>query len=221
MANEEYVPRPGGRFVSFADQPGGPPAAPYTWPQDTLRVPHGFGNMPLVNDLNANRSKREFWGASTQFLGVNPGTQLVQNVQLDKDGDFWCSGIAVQAIWTAAPSVNERVVTGIPGFLGIADLVTGYSLTPEYYDAGGVLIQGAPWSAFEVRPNFVTAGIPVAWIYPFGAGTRTDMIQPYCFLRGGAVRIGLTVPATPLVNQRPLNMYVSLVGWKEYAYAAA
>jgi hypothetical protein len=220
MTGEDYVPRPPGRFVTFAQQPGGPPPAPYTWPQDTLRVPSGFGAMPLVNNLNANRSRREFFGVSAQFLNMAPDTLRVQNIPLDKDGDFWLSGIAVQSIDPTAASPAQQIISGVIAFLGLADGVTGFSLTSEYYDSAGVLIQGVPWSAFESPQLITSAGSLTPFNLPYGGGTRTELIQPYCFLRGGAVRVSLRTPPVPVIYP-VLNLYLSLVGWKEYAYAAA
>lgn len=229
MSNEQYVARPGGRFVTFADQPGDPPA-PYTWPQDTLTVPNGFGSMPLVNNLNRDLNRREFFGMSARWPATPAGFTSVQtqNLQVPKDGDFWCSGINVVAIDPAAFALaDQSVLAGVIAYLMIEDAVTGYSLTQTPYldDDGAVgLVRGSPWGAFETR-NFVAAG-PNAnpFTIPFGGGTRTDMIQPYCFLRGGAIRLTLSYPgisgggggSTP----SPVDFYVSLVGWKEYAYAA-
>lgn len=224
MTSEEYNPRPNGRFVTFAAQPGGPPAAPYTWPQDTLRIPHGFGAMPLVNDLNANRSRREFFGMSANWNGPAFDTVNTQVLPVPKDGDFWCSAIAVQTIYPGAASPDQAPLSGVVAYLGIQDANTGYSLTPEFYDDSGQLIQGAPWASFETR-QFTLAASLSPFTYPFGGGTRTDILQPYCFLRGGGIRVVLRIPPNggqfPNFMPNPLNFYLSLVGWKEYAYAAA
>lgn len=232
MSNEQYVPRPNGRFVTFAEQPGDPPA-PYSWPQDTLNVPNGFGAMPLVNDLNRNLSQREYFGVSTSWMAVGFNSVSTTTIALPKDGDFWCSGINGVSIDPAAfATAGQSVLAGYIAYLMIEDMTTGYPLTQTPYlddqfggGAAGALINGSPWGAFETR-NFINAGPnPTPFTFPFGGGTRTDMIQPYCFLRGGAIRLTLSVPPQgggfPSDPPSPVDFHLSLIGWKEYAYAAA
>jgi hypothetical protein len=222
MTGEDYVPRPSGRFVRFADQPGGPPAAPYTWPQDTLRVPNGYGSLPLIDHLNANLAKREFFGVSAQWLQPATDSRNVINIPLPKDGDFWLDNICTISINDQGGS-GPTPQGGLVAYLQIEDGNNGYPLMSHYTDDNGALINGAPWGAFNARDveTFPTTSAGQA----FGAGTRTNMIQPYCFLRGGAIRITLTVPPLafpfpPFFVGQLYDWYVSLAGWKEYAYAA-
>jgi hypothetical protein len=226
MTGEDYVPRPNGRFVSFADQPGGPPPAPYTWPQDTLTVPTGFGALPLVDNLNANLARREFYGISAQWPQAAIGSVNVVNIPLPKDGDFWLDNIGTVTIFPAHGAILPAPQNGVVSYLQIEDANNGYPLMSSFVDDYGAFINGAPWGAFNAKeivllstPAIQSLGIP------FGAGTRTNMIQPYCFLRGGAIRITLTVPpqAFPFPTIFPgqlYDWYINLAGWKEYAYAA-
>lgn len=225
MSRLDYVPRPNGRFVSFAEQPGGPPTAPYTWPQDTLTVPHGFGALPLVDHLNANLARREFFGISAQWLQPAADTRNVINVPLPKDGDFWLDNICTTTILLVAPG-GPAPFSGVVAYLQIEDANNGYPLMSSYLDDNGVSINGAVWSAFNAKNSVALAGGNVV-AESFGAGARTRLIQPYCFLRGGAIRVTLTIPpnAFPFPGlpfpTTDFNWYLNLSGWKEYAYAAA
>lgn len=226
MSGQDYVPRPNGRFVSFKQQPGGPPAAPYTWPQDTLTVPTGYGALPLIDNLNANLARREFFGVSAAWPQAAHGSINVVNLPIPKDGDFWCDNICTMAI--ANTGAGLIPFAGLTAYLQIEDANNGYPLMAAYVDDNGVLINGAPWGAFNTKDIQLDAvGHALGSSFPFGAGTRTALVQPYCFLRGGAVRVTLTIPplAFPFPNDNistsTYDWYVSLAGWKEYAYAAA
>lgn len=220
MTGEDYQPRPTGRYTSFAAQPGGPPAAPYTWPQDTLTVPTGFGALPLVDHLNANLARREFFGVSAQWNLPALDTRNVINIPLPKDGDFWLDNICTMSILTVAGQ-DPKSWNGRTAYLQIEDANNGFPLMSSYLDDNGTLINGAPWGAFNTRGADVNNSAGSA--APYGAGGRTNLIQPYCFLRAGAIRLTLTIPPAsfpfpPIIDL--LDWYVSLAGWKEYAYAA-
>lgn len=225
MSFQDWVPRPNGRFVSFKDQPGGPPTAPYTWPQDTLTVPHGFGALPLVDHLNANLAKREFFGINAVWTQAPIGSVSTFNIPIPKDGDFWLDNICGMVVnFTGGGPPGANIVSGASGYLQIEDGNNGYPLMSNYTDDNGVLINGAPFGAFDARPILLSAPGLITWP-PAGAGTRTPLLQPYCFLRGGAVRLTLTVPPRvfpfPANNPAgPFDWHLSLSGWKEYAYAA-
>lgn len=223
MTGEDYVPRPTGRYVSFAAQPGGPPTAPYTWPQDTLTVPTGFGALPLVDHLNANLSRREFFGISAQWLQPAIGSVNVLNIPIPKDGDFWLDNICTVSI-DRTTAAGPQPMTGLVAYLQVEDANNGFPLMSAYLDDNGALINGAPWGAFNVPEPVTILGVTSAG-NPYGPGTRTNLIQPYCFLRAGAVRLTLTVPPQvfpfpPFFAGHLYDWYVSLAGWKEYAYAA-
>lgn len=224
MSRLDYVPRPNGRFVSFKDQPGGPPTAPYTWPQDTLTVPFGFGALPLVDNLNANLARREFFGLSAQWLRPPLDSRNVINVPVPKDGDFWLDNICTISINHQGPA-GPTAFAGVVAYIQVEDANNGYPLMSTYLDDNGVSINGAPWAGFNTNQLAQLAGGFTA-ANSFGAGSRTRIIQPYCFLRGGAVRLTLTVPPNappfpPPFTADPLyDWYINLSGWKEYAYAA-
>lgn len=228
MSGEDYVARPTGRYVSFKAQPGGPPAAPYTWPQDTLTVPTGYESLPLVDHLNANLSRREFFGINAAWPQAAINSKNVINVPIPKDGDFWLDNICTITINNQANPV-PLPMSGLVAYLQIEDGNNGYPLMSHYTDDNGALINGAPWGAFNAKDLqlFATAlGQVTTAAVPFGAGTRTTLLQPYCFLRGGAVRITLTIPPLafpfpPFFAGQLYDWYISLAGWKEYAYAAS
>lgn len=215
----DYSNRFAKRYVSFADQPGGPPAAPYSWPQDVLKVPDGFGGVPIINDLNANLAQREPFGLSAQFLMPNgngqiqPGADILVTLNVPADGDFWLDSIA--AMFPKATNAQSTTNDISSCLLQITDVGTGYKLFPS-----GPTWDGCCISAFSCFQRGAFDPIPGQ---PIGAGQRTSMIQPYCFLRRTSIEIRLTNPAQGFpspISAQALGTFVNLMGWKEYAYAA-
>lgn len=199
-----YEARPDGRFK---------PLTPYDWPQDTLREPNGYGQMPRVSILNQKLTEREFFSYNTTFTAVPNTTkyQAVNIIPTDDDGDFWFDNVIC---------VNTGPTAGVGyaplwGRLQIEDVTNNYKLFPNN---GSQL--GIPLSAIE--PNYDVTGFTPPGYTPTLAGQRASFIQPYCFLRGCGIKITLSL--TGVINPAPLpasvTYYVNLVGWKEYANAA-
>lgn len=203
---EQYLPRPDGRYRSFV---GSPDHAPYTWPQDTLRVPNGFGSLPIVDNLNKNLSKRLFFGMNGMFPTVTQGSSQIVVLPTQDDGDFWCENLQIAIIDTS----GDTEVTPY-GYIQIEDISNNYALFPKTNT-----INGAPLSLFQ---NLSIGALQVTQTQgaPAGAGARSPWIQPYCFLRSCGIRVTVTLtPSTPPLSPS-FNIYVNLSGWKEYAYAA-
>ena len=205
------------KYVSFADDPGGPPAAPYNWPQETLKVPNGFGGVPVVNDLNANMVNREPFGLSTMFtlITLPPGLDYLSTIQVPADGDFWLDSIAATLVTEQAGVVHTLDVTYL--LLQLTDVGTGYKFFPS-----GNAWDGTNLGFFAVNQNFAPSGgfasIPGQ---PIGAGARTSLIQPYCFLRNTSIEAKVSNPGpSTALSGLAVTLHVNLMGWKEYSYAA-
>jgi hypothetical protein len=194
------------RYVSFADQPGGPPPAPYNWPQEVLKVPDGFGGVPIINDLNANLALREPFGMVAHFPRTN-AYELV-TLQVPADGDFWLDSLSwiLPQGFTDNPEANPHDIT--PSLFQVTDVGTGYKFFPS-----GPTWSGANIGAFNCYQLGAFRPVPGQ---PNGAGQRTSMIQPYCFLRSTSIEIEVTGVA----SGGQLGYYFHMAGWKEYSYAA-
>lgn len=202
----DYEPRPGGRFRSFV---GSQDQAPYKWPQDTLKVPNGFGSLPEVSHLNTVLSGAEFFGVNAVFTNTTVSAVETQSVTLPDDADFWCDNIQVKGISSTDGSGYTPFL-----YLQITDANTGYD-----FFSSSILRPGIPLVLLSNCDNFSFTATPGSGI-PSGAGTRVDWMQPYCFTRGGSIRMTISDPHNFSADGISQDIYISLVGWKEYSNAA-
>lgn len=209
------------------------PLNPWTWPQDTLRVPDGQGGMPPINVVNANQVRSEYFCLSAEFtLTPALAAHTTQSTILDtpQDGDFWVDQIAVVS-WLSDPG-GEGVTKDIQSFLAsmitIRDNRTNRSLiyNPPFntFNNQGQLFpaDAVPINLFRKLPQ---SGAENSVAYdgstpaPSGFRATQDLIQPYCFTRQGGISVSLTtlfaVPAG-----FTYDISIGFSGWKEYANAS-
>lgn len=175
------------------------PFRPITWPQDTLAIPNGQGRMPEVDVLNAQKIRREYFTYSGSMGNFTDGVTQTLNINTQKDGDFWISSIT---------AIGVEVQAGINTFVElnadvrVVDTLTQYSIYTPFI----------PFS-------FIDRGIP----QNTGGGLMpsyfiTNIIEPYCILRGGNISISITPHG---FGGAPYTAYFAFNGWKEYANAAS
>lgn len=171
------------------------PLPPTKWPQDTLKVPHGYGKMPAVDIVNSKIVKREYFTYVLNFMGVTWNNFQTQILEFTKDGDFWLSSVNCLTLNAA----TNAVVIDYFGLCTITDQVTGYNLFN-----GGV-----PIPTMQIDPN------PALSPYRL---VVANIIEPYCFLRGNSAAVTVSGPGSAAVAE--YNIYMVFHGWKEYANAA-
>lgn len=185
---------------------------PPEWPQDTLAIPAGHGNMPATNPGNREVSRRESFTYSGQIaipVSTPANTPFRLTIPTDQDADFWCNQIYFQ---------GQRVDAGVAsnsmpvGRIHIGDARTGEYLT---------------WPAPGVSLSFFVGGSPAEELgfdvnlrtFPSGFRSTGTLIQPFCFTRTGAILIEyLQRTATSAVQSHDLSIVFG--GWKEYVYAS-
>lgn len=193
---------------------------PYRWPQDQLRIPSGGGKlMPPVEHANANVSRQESFTMSGRFdipLNAVRGTIYDLTLPTQQDGDFWVDQIAATGF--ACPTIPSGLPQSnfmCPGWISIADMRTGRSLTnasPE--------VRGLPSLFLESRIRFEDQFYAPEDIFvPSTFRTVGTLIQPFCFTRNGGIVMRFTLDANVL-NNIAYEVTVAFSGWKEYAYAS-
>lgn len=210
--NGQYQPLGPGRFVSFAQKPGGPPAAPYDWPQKTLYTPPPLGGVPAVNQQNVTQIGRDFYAlAMPPVTNLAAGAEVTQIIKVPQDGDFWCENIAAGIIFGA-----NNYLSYIPVLLQVTDVASGYKFMPS-----GPTWDGANISFFNTLQGYSLSAFASFTAVQFGAGQRTSWMEPYCFLRSSAIEIKLSYPPGTSALHIPGTIHVNLSGWREYENAAA
>lgn len=189
-----FAPLPEGRFRRLK---------PLEWPQDSLTVPEGYGRMPKVDALNRSMIRREFFCYNVKLAAISPGGATTEIIATDADGDFWLDSVCVRAL-----DDSDQTADMPPGHFQIEDVNQGYNLMPS-----SGLRTGAPLWCFQWLPPANVVGTGAA-----GAGLRTSIIQPYCFLRAGAIRVSASIEA--FAPAGAYSLYFSFSGWKEYGHAA-
>lgn len=179
---------------------------PATWPQDNLIVPEGFGLMPRVERLNADAVKREWFTYNARLGPFAAGATLSTIVATDQDGDFWLDNIVVNSL--SSVFAEETIVDGK---FQVRDINQGYNLFPA-----SNLTDGAPLALFQVTAPSVTLAAGPRTV---GAGLRTSLIQPYCFMRAGGIEITVSLESWAVAGNH--TVFFNLSGWKEYDNAAA
>lgn len=179
------------------------PFRPIVWPQDTLAIPQGNGQMPEVDYVNASKIKREFfsYAGSINMTGVQVGSPQVLNINTQKDGDFWISSMtAAYSVVTAGPSFALVIPDAD---LIIVDSVNQYSFFTPVLPFAAINRGG--------QANTGTFGAPNPDLF------TSNIAEPYCIMRGGNISITLTL-RTAIGNTQ--TAWFCFNGWKEYANAA-
>lgn len=171
------------------------PISPYTWPQDTLRIPNGQGLMPRIDFENGYNVRAEGAVYTTPVpFTFAPGTVSLQQIlPIEADADFWVSEIAVFSVGAGVANLGPR--------LRIIDIRTGYNICNPYVRLG--LFNYNALAGAETGVS--------------GAPFRSTLIQPYSFTRNGGIRMLMDVDFTITA---PQDFYLSFIGWKEYTYAS-
>ncbi len=202
MGASDYKPQLPGRYRGLK---------PYPWPQDNLTVPNGYGSMPRVEALNANLTKREWYCYNTEIAAIGVGGIAQATIATDADGDFWLDSIAIGAVVNDYATAWQQMPDG---HIQIKDANQGYNLFPARS-----LTDGAPLAQFQIMPDNYVPPLTYGTLSAAGAGLRSSIVQPYCFLRSGAIAI--TVSLEAWTANYSYRLFVNLSGWKEYASAAA
>lgn len=170
------------------------PLTPQKLPQDTLRIPGGFGAMGAIDLQNAVQVKREFFVYSTTFANIGYGETQTNIIPTDQDGDFWMTNI-VNDPFIGAQAVGVDLWAN----MNVQDLKNNYELfTPS--------VQLEQFNKFGVSSN-----VP-------GNGTTasvTNILQPYCFTRDGGIKVTMSL-LPKSVARVGFTIYLSFLGWKEY-----
>lgn len=185
---------------------------PYTWPQDTLRIPNANGRfMPPVELGNIDLARQESFTMVGTFTypSAAAGSQLRLVLPTDQDGDFWCDQIYL--VGWGSPVYQSQEPE--PATLSIRDLRTGQAIT---YPTDSVPIKFfATLILFSDDVGFDVGGSPL----PDGFRSTCTLPQPHCFTRQGGIEIVMTfLYAVPANAIRTLDIAFS--GWKEYTYAS-
>lgn len=178
------------------------PIPQFTWPQDNLSVPHGFGDMPRVDPGNRHISKNEpfVYGNNAPFLVANGSQSMF--IKIEPDADFWCDQI-IMDIGTPVGASTPIQTSPVSQPLQIEDTRSGYKFvfgdgaTDAFFNSNNINTLGgggAPLAVTIVRMN-------------------ATLMQPYCFTRNNAIKI----TTTPLMDQ---TLFMAFIGWKEYEYAS-
>lgn len=166
---------------------------PYAWPQDDLRVPDGQGGMPRVNEDNARRIERDFFVFSTIFRNpVLGASPSVVILPTPADGDFWCEQIRIAYIDPGGTFTDNPAM-----LFKVRDIRSGNSLTNP-----------------SVRTNAFWFDVERLNAQGNGGG---GLVQPYCFTRNGGIEITLQ---NDIYTAGAIDVFVSLIGWKEYQNAS-
>lgn len=181
------------------------PIKPLIWPQDQLDSPDGYGTVPSVNAINLQTVKREFFAYNKQIPGLAVGASSQITFTIDPDGDFWLDSIAIRATGGGQATGDEAGI--VPGWFQIEDLSQNYNLMVPA--APGAALW--PFMPFTADQTGLARGVL--------AGVRTSIIEPYCFLRNGGVKITASIAAYAPAGT-DYALYFSLSGWKEYQNAA-
>ncbi len=106
----------------------GPLKLPRTkWPQDTLRVPEGYGRMPLIGARNDLLVGQEYFcnSGTVQIPAFNQA-QIILNMPVGNDGDFWLTNICVVTVTGNVIDQGNDIV------VSLTDSLTGYNVFSPY-----------------------------------------------------------------------------------------
>jgi hypothetical protein len=175
------------------------PLKDVTWPQDTLLVPRGNGQMPGVDTTNAVNVGREYFTYSGQTTGdIGAGESQIINIPIAKDGDFWMNSMIVDAYATGS---NIHLNAMPNGDVQITDSLTRYRFFNPSIPLGGM--------AREVNVGVLNTA--TVFINP--------IIEPYCFVRSSNILVDVALRTTQFVVGR-VTLFFAFSGWKEYANAS-
>lgn len=208
---------------------------PRTWPQDTLAIPRGLGQMPPVEFQNSAVVGAEFFALSADFTflhtlpAANVGPTLTVILPTPQDGDFWCDQISIVSWAFITSGAPKNVVSYPDGFVTIKDIRTGRSLissglfnTPT---GQGFLIpkNSVPLQLFR---KFPPSGVDGQLLYdgsqpvPTGFRDTGTLIQPFVFTRNGGIEVTMTTALSPPSAVIDYTLTICFGGWKEYANAS-
>lgn len=161
------------------------------YPQDILIPPKGNGALPPITRYNAQNVRREYFTYVTSFDALARGDTASNIIALRPDGDFWLTSINAQMCRTTGEPVNADLLCQI------TDIRTGYNFYRPHVSVRAI-------------------GTPTNQLI---AARAQDIIEPYCFLRGGSIRVTVWAPnrfAAFTIG----STYFVLNGWLEYQNAA-
>lgn len=208
---------------------------PYSWPQDQLQIPNGFGGMPPLDYGNENVVAAEWFTLTAEFdYAPNTAAFTQKNVILEtpQDGDFWVDSIGAVS-WlndTSGGAITKDLQRFLAGVVSITDTRTGRNLiygqnpVPLSHPAGSVFppnsipinfFRKLPQSGAESQAGQYTGDTPL----PNGFRVTQTLIQPFVVTRQGGLQVTFTSLEAP-GNTQTYNIYVSFNGWKEYAHAS-
>ncbi len=138
------------------------------WPQDTLRVPDGYGRMSLIGKQNDVSIGREYFTNSGSLTGfpVGNGVSRIINIPVGNDGDFWLTNVVIAVVNTDGVTVVDTQDVTVQ----LTDSVTGY--------------------------NVYTPFIHINTLFTPLEGTRVNWNEPMCFFRRSSMIFTFTRPRT-------------------------
>lgn len=206
---------------------------PYSWPQDQLQIPNGFGGMPPLDFGNENVVAAEWFSltAAFDYAPATPAfTQQTVILPTPQDGDFWVDSIGAVS-WlndTAVPDGDlQRFLAGVVQIIDSRtgrNLIYGQNPVPLSHPAGSVFppnsipinfFRKLPQSGAESQAGQYTGDTPL----PNGFRTTQTLIQPFVVTRQGGLQVTFTSLEAPGATQT-FNIYLGFNGWKEYAHAS-